>query len=195
MELSVHHHKQQSCSAISPISFSWSRRNMPNKSKIRTKDGQFKKGTSGNPSGRPTGSRNRATLMAEQYLEGEAEQLTRKVVDMAKGGNILALRLCLERVIPIRRERSIELELPPAHNALDLAANLQRILAAVGEGRITPGEAQALTEVLSSQAHLFETADMERRLQALEEYKTQVQAFRHQRDAEMARFAHEKQTA
>ena len=164
---------------------------MPNKSKIRTKDGQFKKGTSGNPSGRPTGSRNRATLMAEQYLEGEAEQLTRKVVDLAKGGNILALRLCLERVIPIRRERSIELELPPAHNALDLAANLQRILAAVGEGRITPGEAQALTEVVGSQAHLFETADMERRLQELEEFKSKVKAYRHQQEAEMTRFASE----
>ena len=164
---------------------------MPNKSKIRTKDGQFKKGTSGNPSGRPTGSRNRATLMAEQYLEGEAEQLTRKVVDMAKGGNILALRLCLERVIPIRRERSIELELPPAHNALDLAANLQRILAAVGEGRITPGEAQALTEVVSSQAHLFETADMERRMQELEECVSEVRNVKKNLDRELAAFAHE----
>jgi hypothetical protein len=168
---------------------------MPNKSKIRTKDGQFKKGTSGNPSGRPTGSRNRATLMAEQYLEGQSEQLTRKVVDMAKGENILALRLCLERVIPIRKERSIELDLPPAQNALDLAANLQLILAAVGEGRITPGEAQALTEVVSSQAHLFETADMERRLQELEEFKSKAKAYRHQQEMEMQRFASENKRA
>src|ERR1022692_3618662 len=135
MELSVHPHKQQSCSARSPISFSWSRRNMPNKSKTRNKDGQYKKGASGNPSGRATGSRNRATLMAEQYLEGQSEKLIRKVVDMADGGNILAMRLCLEREMQIRKERSIELDLPPAQNAQDLVASFQRILAAVGEGR------------------------------------------------------------
>jgi len=147
---------------------------MPNKSKNRTKNGTFKKGTSGNPSGRPAGSRNRATLLAEQLLEGESEPLTRKLVEMAKGGNILAMRLCLERLIPIRKERSIEIDLPPAHNAQDLRANLQRILAAVGEGRITTGEAQALAEVVNSQARLFESVDMESRLQELEECASQV---------------------
>ena len=147
---------------------------MPNKSKTRNKDGQYKKGASGNPSGRPTGSRNRATLMAEQFLEGQSEQLIRKVVDMANGGNILAMRLCLERVLPIRKERTIELELPPAKNAQDLAANYDRVLAAVSEGRITPTEAQSLTEILDSQARLFENVDMERRLQELEECASEV---------------------
>jgi hypothetical protein len=164
---------------------------MANKPKIRTKQGQFKKGTSGNPSGRPLGSRNRATLMAEQFLDGESEELMRQAVKLAKSGNLFALRLCLERVLPIRKERTIELELPPAHNALDLAANLQRILAAAGEGRITPSEAQVLTDVLSMQAHLFETADMERRIQELEEYKTKVQEFKGQMVHEMNRIAHE----
>jgi hypothetical protein len=105
---------------------------------------------------------------------------------MAKGGNILALRLCLERVIPIRKERSIELDLPPAQNALDLAANLQRILVAVGEGRITPGEAQALTEVVSTQAHLLKTAGIERRAQQFEAFGSKAAAaYRHQQEMEM----------
>ena len=159
---------------------------MANKSKIRSKGGQFKKGTSGNPSGRPTGSRNRATLMAEQYLEGQSEKLIRKVVDMADGGNILAMRLCLERVIPIRKERSIELDLPPAQNAQDLVASFQRILAAVGEGRITPGEAQTLTEVLSTQAHLFKIAGIERRAQQFEGFGLKAAAaYRHQQEMDM----------
>ena len=84
-------------------------------SNIQTKHGQFQKGTSGNPSGRPAGSRNRSTWLAEQLLEGEYEQLIKQAITMAKEGNIHALRLCLERVIPIRKERSIELELPPPH--------------------------------------------------------------------------------
>jgi hypothetical protein len=168
---------------------------MKNKSNTRTKHGEFKEGTSGNPSGRPVGSRNRSVLLAEQLLEGEAEQLIRQAVTLAKKGNTYALRLCLERVLPIRKERSIELDLPTAQNAQELAANLQRILAAVGEGRIRPGEAQALTEVLNIQAHLFETADMERRLQALEEYKSEVQKYRHQQEAEMQRFGRENPEA
>ena len=77
-------------------------------------------------------------LLAEQLLEGEAEQLTRKVINLAKKGNIHALRLCLERLIPVRKERSIELDLQPVHNAQDIAAAIQSILAAAGQGRITP---------------------------------------------------------
>ena len=158
---------------------------------VRAKDGRWKKGACGNPAGRPSGSRNRATLLAEQLLEGEAEPLIRQAISLAKKGNIHALRLCLERLLPIRKERSIELELPLAQNGLDLAANLQRILAAVGEGRITPGEAQSLTEVLNSQAHLFVTVDEERRLQALEDFRSEVQKYRHQQEAEMEDLAHE----
>src|SRR5450759_5359597 len=89
--------------------------------------GKFKKGTSGNPNGRPLGSRNRATLLAEQLLEGEAEQLTRQVINLAKKGNIHALRFCLERLIPVRKERSIEIDLQPVHSAQDIVAAIQSI--------------------------------------------------------------------
>jgi hypothetical protein len=134
----------------------------------RTTRGQFKEGTSGNPSGRPTGSRNGATLLAETLLEGEAEELTRKVVNLAKKGNFHALRFCLERVLPIRKERSIEFELPMVHSAQDLSNAFQSVLVAAGKGDITPGEAQCLCEVLNSQARVLEFVDLEGRLQALE---------------------------
>jgi hypothetical protein len=164
---------------------------MVNKPDTRTKRGKFKKGTSGNPSGRPTGSRNRATLMAEQFLEDESEQLVRQAVSLAKGGNILALRLCLERILPARRERTITVDLSPAQNALDIAANYQELLAAVSDGRITPGEAQSLSEVLDRKARLFETVDTARRLQALEEHGSEVKRYHQQQDFEIQRFVHE----
>lgn len=60
----------------------------------------FVKGKSGNPSGKPKGCKHKATRAAQELLEGEAQALTRKAVEMAKDGNVVALRLCLERIVP-----------------------------------------------------------------------------------------------
>ena len=65
----------------------------------------------GNP-GRPPGSRNRTTRALEQMLEGQAEAITAKVVEMALAGNHVAMRLCMDRLISIPAERSISIELP-----------------------------------------------------------------------------------
>jgi hypothetical protein len=94
-------------------------------------------------------------------------------------------------VLPIRKERSIELELPPAQNAVELTANLQRILAAVGEGRITPGEMQVLVEALKAQERLFESVELERRIQALEDFQPEVKAYRSRQASEAQRFGME----
>ena len=70
----------------------------------RLQDGRFAKGVSGNPHGRAPGTRNRATLAAMELLDGEAEALTRTAIDLALSGDMAALRLCIERIIPVRRE-------------------------------------------------------------------------------------------
>src|SRR5260370_6780136 len=62
----------------------------------------FVKGQSGCPAGKPKGARHRSTLAAEALLDGEAEQLMRKTVELALGGDTIALRLCLDRIIPPR---------------------------------------------------------------------------------------------
>ena len=62
----------------------------------------FTKGQSGNPAGKPKGARHRATLAAEALLDGEAEALTRKVIELALEGNIFALKICLDRILPAR---------------------------------------------------------------------------------------------
>ena len=74
--------------------------------------GRFEKGRSGNPRGRPLGSRNSATLAAEALLEGEAEKLTRKCIELAMDGDTVALRLCLERIYPARKDRPVTFPLP-----------------------------------------------------------------------------------
>src|SRR5215831_3861814 len=79
----------------------------------RKQAGGFQKGQSGNPRGRPAGSRNNATLACEALLEGQAEALTQKAVEMALSGDTVALKLCLERIYPPRKDRPVTFALPP----------------------------------------------------------------------------------
>jgi hypothetical protein len=135
----------------------------------RDENGRFVKGCSGNPSGRPLGARNKATETAELLLDGEAEALTRMALELALGGNATALRLCLERIIPPRRGRPVQLGLPPVRGAADLGDTMAAITNAAGEGAITPGEAVELARVVEIFVRAVETSDFERRLQQLEE--------------------------
>ena len=74
----------------------------------RDERGRFPKGQSGNPAGRPVGSRNAATELAQALLDGEADALIRKCVEMALDGDRTAMKLCLERLVP-RRSRAARL--------------------------------------------------------------------------------------
>jgi hypothetical protein len=121
----------------------------------RKSNGQFTKGTSGNPSGRPPGSRNRVTLLVEGLLGGEAEQLTRKAIELALEGDIQALRLCLNRITPPCKDRLVHFELPAALNPDEIALAMAAILRAISEGKITPQEGEVLSRILNVQAHLM----------------------------------------
>lgn len=107
----------------------------------------FTKGQSGNPAGKPKGVKNRSTLAAEALLDGEAEQLTRKAIELALSGDTMALKLCLERILPPRKDRTVIFSLPGLENA-DRGASIAAILEAVSQGRITPGEAETVVKLL-----------------------------------------------
>lgn len=136
--------------------------------------GQFQKGVSGNPAGRPRGARNRATVLAEQLLEGEAERLVRQAIDRAMDGDVLAMRLCLERILPVLRGRRIQLDLPsddtaPEQAARGIAGAVSATARAMAEGEITPEEAMTVAGIFELQRRAVETADLERRLARLED--------------------------
>ena len=67
----------------------------------------------GNPAGRPRGSRNRATLLMESLLADDAEAIGRKAIAMAKQGDMAAIRLCMDRLAPVRKGEPVAFELPP----------------------------------------------------------------------------------
>jgi hypothetical protein len=124
--------------------------------------GRFRKGQSGNPAGRPRGSVNSATRAAAALLDGEAEALTRKAVELALNGDPMALRLCLERIIGARRGRPVEFALPPIADIADLAVAMTAVAAEVAAGRITPEEALTLSQTLEGFVRTLNAKHVER---------------------------------
>lgn len=137
-------------------------RNQPVKS---GSDTRFKPG---NP-GKPKGTRSRATMAAEALLNGEAEALTRKAVERALEGDSVALRLCLERLVPPRKDAPVTIDLPKIESASDVVDASAAVLAAVGAGEVTPDEAGRVMTLLTAHRNIIEVGELERRIAALEE--------------------------
>ena len=131
----------------------------------------FARGRSGNPGGRRLGSRNKATIAAQELLAGEAEALTRKAIEAALAGDPTAMRLCLQRILP--RDRAVRFCLPPLKSAADIAPAMGAVTAALADGLITPGEAQAIARVVTTFVQTIETSDFDQRLQMLEARQAQ----------------------
>jgi len=104
----------------------------------RVRGRPFAKGQSGNPAGRPRGSINRSTRAAQQLLDGEATALSRKAIELALAGDPTALRLCLDRTVAPRRDRSVELFLPPINSAADILGAIKAVADAVGRAASPP---------------------------------------------------------
>jgi Family of unknown function (DUF5681) len=97
----------------------------------------FEKGESGNPAGRLPGSRNRATLLMESLMADDAEAIGRKAVEMAKEGDLAAIRLCVDRLAPKRKGTPVPFELPPLEQPADSVAAAAKIAAGVASGELT----------------------------------------------------------
>lgn len=136
---------------------------------MTTKKTTWQKGQSGNPAGKPRGARNRATLMVLSLMEQGAEEITKAVVDSAKGGDLSAARLVLERLAPPMRERPIAIDLPSTDTAEGINQAQQAIIEAVGMGELLPGEGSALAGLVELRRKALETIELEQRVTILEE--------------------------
>jgi len=135
----------------------------------RNQDGTFAKGCSGNPAGKPRGSRHKATQAVEAMLDGEAEALTRKAIELALGGDTTALRLCFERLLPPRKGRAVRFDLPESLTGGEMINQASLgLLRAVSEGRLAAEEAVAVTPLLEGARRALETEELEVRIAALE---------------------------
>ena len=128
----------------------------------------FQKGECGNPAGRPRGSRNRATLLMESLLADDAEAIGRKAIEMAKQGDMAAIRLCMDRLAPVRKGEPVAFELPPLDKPADSVAAAAEIVAAVAAGELTPSEAADLAKVVDVYVRAIATTAFDERLTKLE---------------------------
>ena len=120
----------------------------------RNKRGQFEKGASGNPAGKPKGTRNRATIVAEALRAGEGEALLRQAIEAGLAGKWGPNRFLLEWLHPKPRGREIELDLPLGTGTADLLAGWDALLGAMAEGTVTPDEATTIGRLIEARGRV-----------------------------------------
>ncbi|WP_243611636.1 DUF5681 domain-containing protein [Shimia aestuarii] len=124
----------------------------------------------GNP-GKPKGTRHKVTRAVEDLLGSQTGALTQKAVDLALEGDTAALRLCMERIAPPRKDSPVQFDLPPMKSANDAVEASQAVLQAVSDGEITPMEGAAVMALVEQYRRTLETSELEQRIAALEEQK------------------------
>jgi hypothetical protein len=139
-------------------------RNNGDTTAIRDGSGRF---GPGNP-GRPHGARHKVTKAVEALLNGEAEKLTRRAIEMALEGDTVALRLCMERIAPAVKGRTVELDLPELKSNADILTARAAIITAATDGTIDLEVAEALTRIVDGHGEARKLLELEERLVAIE---------------------------
>jgi hypothetical protein len=129
----------------------------------------FQPGQSGNPNGRRAGARNRTTALALKLMDADAEPVILALIQAAKGGDVAAIRLVLERVAPLPRNRPVQFAMPAIETAADLGEAMGAILQAAADGELAPDEAMSIASLIETRRRTIETLELEQRIAALEQ--------------------------
>jgi len=129
----------------------------------------FAKGVSGNPAGRPQGSRNRATPLRELISDDQSDAIVNMMIKAAMDGNLTAARYLLDRLAPASPSQPIMIDLPLIDTVEAGAQAIDVTLKAVGQGDITLNEAKEVIELIKDRIKLIETVSFEQRLLKVEQ--------------------------
>ncbi len=141
---------------------------MSPESTLNLQGGRFQKGQSGNPQGKPKGARNATTIVAQNLLDGEAEALVRKVVQLALEGDLTCLRICIERLVPPKKDAPIEIDIPEVSSIADIPKLFSALTAKIRAG-VTPSEARTVMDLAEGVHKTLALVELEQRFSALEE--------------------------
>ena len=131
----------------------------------------FVKGQSGNPKGKPKGVRHTATQISYALFEGNLHEVLATVLERAKGGDMTACRMIIDKVLPNTKDRSISLDLPLISDIGGVGDAQALILKAVAAGEITPNEGERIAAIIEARRRSIETIDLEARIGRLETEK------------------------
>ncbi len=131
----------------------------------------FQAGQSGNPAGRPRGSRNKRTVLLENILHGEGESIMRKLTELANGGELRAIRMCVDRLLPASKAESVACDVPSMKNPMDAVAALSGVFDAVRVGDLTPAEADKVAKLVHTWMNTLGNVTFDRRLRQIEKQK------------------------
>ena len=129
----------------------------------------FVDGRSGNPSGRPRGSRNKTTMMAQALFDEQGQAIVEKIIELAlERDDKAALKICVDRLVPPRRSRPLSFALPRITSAQDVVAGFSTMFDALSPGQLTLEEASTLAGLLESMRRAIETTDYAEQLARIE---------------------------
>ncbi len=131
----------------------------------------FVKGQSGNPKGKPRGIRHATTQISYALMEGDLEAVLATVIERAKGGDMTACRMIVDKVLPNTKDRTIALDLPLINDLKGVGKAQAKILHAVAIGDITPNEGEKIASIIEARRKSIETIDLEARISRLETEK------------------------
>jgi len=94
---------------------------------------------------------------------------SRAVIAAAKNGDATAMRLCVERLVPLRKGRAMAFPLPSTRTAGELVEAMAEVVRGTSSGELTVDEAAGFAQVLEAQRKIIETSDIEERLRRIEE--------------------------
>ena len=132
----------------------------------------FQPGQSGNPNGRRAGARNQTCALALKLMDADAEPVILALIKAAKDGDVAAIKLVLERVAPLPRNRPVHFDMPAIETSADLGEAMGAILQAAADGELTPDEAVSIASLIETRRRTIETLELEQRIAALEQRET-----------------------
>jgi len=130
-----------------------------------SKDTKFKPGESGNPNGRPVGSKDKRTQYRELF-EPHADGLIEKVIEMALAGDTTCLKMCIDRLVSPFRAKDTTVTLDDIEGSLTEKG--EKIIMSMGNGELSPSDASSMLTALAAQARIIEIDDLEKRISKLE---------------------------
>ncbi len=123
----------------------------------------FKPGQSGNPAGRPPGKSARGRF--RELVEPELKELVKTLVDLARGGDVQAIRVILDKTVPNLKASTDNIKMTTGGTLEETGA---AVIASMTRGAISPDEALNIMGTLAQQAKLTEQSEILKRIDQLE---------------------------